>query len=65
MVKGWAAKSEKTTAAKTDERRTSLTPKLDFVFANISKENARAGRMLDIVSETLRYYTISSQWGVV
>jgi hypothetical protein len=51
IVNGCAANNEKTTAAKTEERRTSFTPKLDLVLANISNENARAGRILYMVSE--------------
>jgi hypothetical protein len=47
MTRGWAAAKENTTAAKTDAKRTSLTPKLPSVFSNMSKEKARAGRMLD------------------
>jgi len=37
---------EKTTAPNTEARSTSFTPKLMLVFANISKEKARAGKML-------------------
>lgn len=46
MTKGWAEKMEKTTDASTEASRTSLTPKLESVFANMSSEKARAGRIL-------------------
>lgn len=46
MTSGCAAKTEKTTEPSTEARRTSLTPKLIFVFVNISSEKARAGNIL-------------------
>lgn len=46
ITSGWHAAREKTTDASTDDRRTSLTPKLWSVFANMSKLKARAGRIL-------------------
>ena len=47
MTSGCAAKTEKTTEPSTEARRTSLTPKLMFVFVNISNEKARAGNILN------------------
>ena len=47
ITSGCAAKREKTTEPSTEANRTSLTPKLIAVFANMSKEKARAGRILD------------------
>ena len=46
MTSGCAAKREKTTEPSTEANRTSLTPKLMAVLANMSKEKARAGRIL-------------------
>ena len=50
ITRGWAAAMAKTTAPRTDARRTSLTPKLMFVLENMSREKASAGRMLEFVS---------------
>jgi hypothetical protein len=47
ITRGWAAAMAKTTAPRTDARRTSLTPKLMFVLENMSREKASAGRMLE------------------
>lgn len=46
ITKGWAARMEKTTDPRTEDRSTSLTPKLMAVFENISRENAKAGMIL-------------------
>jgi hypothetical protein len=46
MTSGCAAKNEKATDPSTDASNTSLTPYSVPVFWNISKENARAGRIL-------------------
>jgi hypothetical protein len=46
ITSGWHAAREKTRDASTDDRSTSLTPKLWSVFANMSRLKARAGRML-------------------
>lgn len=48
MTNGCAANMENTTDPRTEERSTSLTPKLMAVFENISKEKANAGRMLHL-----------------
>ena len=47
ITSGCAAKIEKTTEPSTEARRTSLTPKLIFVFVNMSSEKARAGNILN------------------
>lgn len=46
MTKGWQAKKENNTEPSTDDKRTSLTPKLMAVLENISSEKASAGRTL-------------------
>ena len=46
MTSGWQAKSENTPHASTEDRSTSLTPYELWVFVNMSREKARAGRML-------------------
>ena len=46
MTRGCAEKREKMTQAMTEERRTSLTPYELCVLVNMSREKARAGRML-------------------
>lgn len=46
MTKGWQAKIENTTEPSTDDKRTSLTPKLIAVLENMSSEKANAGSML-------------------
>lgn len=46
ITKGWQAKIENDTEPRTDDKRTSLTPKLIAVFENMSSEKASAGSML-------------------
>lgn len=48
ITNGCAAKTANTRDPRTEERSTSLTPKLMAVFENISKEKANAGRMLHL-----------------
>lgn len=52
ITSGWQARTAKTTAPRTEDRRTSFTPYCISVFVNMSREKARAGRILSVrVSE--------------
>lgn len=49
MTKGWQAKMENNMEPNTDDKRTSLTPKLMAVLENMSSEKAKAGSILRAV----------------